>query len=390
MGRSLLKEQLARHVYYLSAHSVDSKQTLLALLSGSDEDLSLYTANLLHSSRIDFDQDTLKRLDLDLWKIVTAHPWDQLRTVVIELMIAYPPPEDTSASTLRSRCQTLLTLCKSAATEPCRIAALPTLATLTALLYLKEPTTSLDPLLQLALSSAQESNPFDIRYSALSAIAALSPVLSFKAYNAAYLCLYDLLHDDDEDIRLAAAGVTKSITRGQYTLVPEASADALVQQMSHRFNTDEVFYQDVVGRLGIPACVKDELRKTCAGRGRELFACEKQNLFVDTAAEVVRWAQVLAELPGNEGVVRDVRVAVAELREVVVEMGDEGPMGWMTGEEAWIMACRVVEGVGVVRTWKGGECEVVREEGRKLLEEMELKNGHGVLVGRLREVLGVV
>ncbi|CUS11994.1 unnamed protein product [Tuber aestivum] len=383
VGRSMLKEELAKHIHNLASHSGDLIPVLIDTISGEDEELALYTTSHLFSSPLNFDQDTLTSLDASLWTVIKIHPWDQLRTTAVNLISGYPPPQGTPEALIQERCRTLLTLCTSASTEPCRIAALPAAATLTA--HLSHPTASLlRDIAKQAELSGHEDNPFPTRKAAVSAVKALSPLLRFETFNNAYFCLYNFLHDDDEDIREEAAMIVKSVTKGEHALLPLAAADILLKRMVESFGEDEEFVREVVSRVVVNGGVKDQLKEACTGN-RILFAREKQNLFLDIHGEVVRWAAVLGGLPVNSQFIEDTLNALAAVREFAKEMGEEGPAGWLREEEAWVVFGQVVEGLGVIKRWKG-DCGI---EAREFLVEMKDLQAHELFVERLAEVLAV-
>ncbi|CAZ84999.1 unnamed protein product [Tuber melanosporum] len=383
VGRSMLKEELTRYIYNLAAYSNDRIPTLITSIASEDEELALYTSSHLSSSPLNFDQDTLTSLDATLWTIITIHPWDQLRTMAVNLLSEYPPPQGAPEEFLQERCKILLTLCTSASTEPCRIAALPALAKLTT--HLSHPTASLlKEITKQVELSGYEDNPFPTRQAAVSAVKALCPILTFETFNHAYFCLYDFLHDDDEDIREEAARIVKSVTKGEHTLLPLASADTLIDKMAKSFSKDEEFAREVVSRVVVNGDVKN-LLKQVSTEDKILFAREKQNLFLDVHGEVVRWAAVLGGLPENSRFIEDTLNAVARAREFAKEMGEEGPVGWMREEEVWVVFGRVVEGLSIIKRWRG-DCG---DEAKEFLMEMKDLQAHELFLGRLEEVLAV-
>jgi len=383
VGRSMLKEELANYIYNLASYSNDLIPTLIGIMSGEDEELALYTSSRLLSSPLNLDRDTLTSLDATLWTIITTHPWDQLRAIAVDLLSEYPPPRGAPEEFLQERCETLLFLCTNASTEPCRMAALPAVATLTThlshptSLFLKEVTKQIE-------LSGHEDNPFPTRQAAVSAVKALSPILTFETFNAAYFCLYSFLHDDDEDIRKEAAMVVKSIMKAEHTLLPLAAVDALVDKMAKSFSEDEEFTREVVSRVAVNGDVKDQLKQVCS-RDKILFAREKQNLFLSVHGEVMRWARVLGGLPENSRFIEDTLNAVAGVRDFAREMGEEGPAGWMREEYVWVMFGQVAEGLGVIKRWRG-DCG---DEAREFLAEMKDLRAHELFVERLAEVLAV-
>jgi len=379
----MLKEELAKYIYNLAFYSNDLIPTLIGIMSGEDEELALYASSRLLSSPLNLDQDTLASLDATLWAIIATHPWDQLRAIAVNLLSKYPPPQGVPEELLQERCETLLALCTNASTEPCRTAALPAVATLATHLsyltafFLKEITKHVE-------LAGHEDNPFPTRQAAVSAVKALSPILTFETFNSAYFCLYNFLHDDDEDIRKEAAIVVKSITKAEHTLLPLAAADALVGKMAKSFSEDEEFTKEVVSRVVVNGDAKDQLKQVCA-RDKILFAREKQNLFLSVHGEVMRWAMVLGELPENSRFIEDTLNAMAGVREFAREMGEEGPAGWMREEYVWVMFGQVAEGLGVIKRWRG-DCG---DEAREFLAEMKHLRVHELFVERLAEVLAV-
>ncbi|TKA57285.1 hypothetical protein B0A55_13499, partial [Friedmanniomyces simplex] len=123
------------------------------------------------------------------------------------------------------------------------------------------------------------------------------------------LCMsvYDLLNDDDEDIRILASTAASRILavekgRGYPSgVVPAVAGQRLMAFMVRRSPTDPGFIREAVHRAfggdhHDQSGVASQLQKL-AVENTALFVEEKQNLYVDEAREVKAWSQVMMSLP---------------------------------------------------------------------------------------------
>lgn len=421
VGRTLFKTHLTAFMVTKALHhpTPTAITELLILLSSADEEAALSTTEHLLSSprQLDLTPREAALLDATLWTLVTEHPWHQLRTAALTLLTRY----GTSDTALEPHWRTTLDLATTPPTEPCQHAALSALGLLTACIwahYQHLPNGdgaqwaewALAQLIKLVTPAIHEDQPYPAREAALAALKALAPVLGFDtlaqwqsrpvALRGAYLALYELLNDDDEDLRDGAAEVVCSLLPGagarRVAYVPLRAGEAMLDAMVGVFCGEAEFFDEVVGRVrGGGVDVGGELERLL-GAGTILFARERQNLFIDGSEEARRWGEALAGLEVQEGGRDFVLWAIGGLdafERKVKEKGREGALGWLADEEVFVLAVRVVEGVRVVRRWwEREEIEevlwgMVVRGAEALVEALEAVGGHEALKGGLREIL---
>ncbi|KAH8153170.1 uncharacterized protein LAJ45_02757 [Morchella importuna] len=427
VGRTLFKTHLTAFMVTKALHhpTPTGITELLTLLSSADEEAALSTTSHLLSSprQLDLTPCEAALLDATLWTLITEHPWHQLRTAALTLLTRYGTSTDTA---LEPHWRTTLDLATTPPTEPCQHAALSVLGLLTARVwahYQHLPNNddgaqwaewALAQLIKLVTPAIHEDQPYPAREAALAALRALAPVLSFDtlaqwrsrpvALRGAYLALYELLNDDDEELRDGAAevvcGLLPAGAGARVAYVPLRAGEALLDAMVGVFGGEAEFFDDVVGRVrgggGGGVDVGGELERLL-GAGTILFARERQNLFIDGSEEARRWGGALAGLEVQEGGGRDFVLwtvgGLDAFEKKVKEKGSEGALGWLADEEVFVLAVRVVEGVRVVRRW--WEREEVEEVlwgmvvrgAEALVEALGAVGGHETLKGGLREIL---
>lgn len=259
------------------------------LLYDVDEEIILHT--------IDYIMSLPKSTPLStetIWEIGTLHPWNLLRPAALTLLHRSPP---SSAS--EEDFKTVLALLQSPPTEPIKEAALALLGPLVSALPVQSRPSALQTLLGELVKAADEDEPYTTRTAALSSLSSLAPILQLKvgtdeALIPAYSLVFDLLNDDDDDIRLSAASLAQKILGSEILLLPLTAAEKLALSLPRYFPASTALLQTAVARItgGVPA-VQSWTEAT--KRDTILFQREKQNLWVDAVGVVEIWG-VVAEL----------------------------------------------------------------------------------------------
>jgi hypothetical protein len=121
------------------------------------------------------------------------------------------------------------------------------------------------------------------------------------------LALYDLLSDDDEDIRDLAAKTVSSVLKR--SLNPPAAREELIKWLKANYNRSSQFLWNLLCRLTgstaaapqnseLNALIQPQKQfETALARNNDLFAVEEQNLFEDKAIELALWSGLFRELP---------------------------------------------------------------------------------------------
>ncbi|KAF2025373.1 HEAT repeat protein-like protein [Setomelanomma holmii] len=276
-----------------------------------------------------------------------------------------------------------------------------------------------------------DTNPFDMRFAAVQSLAALQHIWTASTTSKSTgplilglsFILYDLLNDDDDEIRDIAALATASLLRDQIThdsnrtfikrpevkhTVPLLTSHHLAHFLSRTFSTSPYLPTAALRRLlntptptrlfPIPfeSVLKYERKEDTA-----LFATEKQNLYKDNTLDAVLWTRILTALPPASipsnlrvGLVAYIRHALAVLAHVA-ELERDGALGWTSKPEVFTLVVRVVCAAEVCLKWAAGQerSEVLVGLGR-FAEAGERGEVHGLLMERVgsvleREIIGV-
>lgn len=252
-----------------------------------------------------------------------------------------------------------------------------------------------------------------------------------------YICLYDILFDDDEDVRdqgAVAASALLSVDseiRGRNgsntSLTSSAASSKLLQYIVTEYNSSKVLWIDGVRRLtgeislfrlgpvDVPSNLENPenpFEKKCTFKNRirlglrpvremlqearrqdtALFAEEKANLFVDPAEDAKNWADALAQLHPSvhdPDMVSEMAAWCAEglaaLIEIV-ESQEDGPLGWTSKPDVFALGMRILLMAKVqLHSLPSSTClhllgKLFRVGKQKLL--------HGLWLQRIQEIVG--
>lgn len=263
----------------------------------------------------------------------------------------------------------------------------------------------------LVAESSTDDKPFDTRYAAAEALKfALanssgtnpSPDPNNASYLPYYQALYNLLNDDDSEIRdLGASALTSTTTAPIIPmqaaanllstwshgsdLSPELSAAAACRMVGHDFPVDAP--PSALGALGSGSEQLQEALKFDAS----LFLVEEQNLFVDEVRETKRWKEVFVstlkdekkrEDPALDALAAWTRPGLKMLLDMAEEKGD-GALGWTSRPAVFAVCARIV--VSAVALVEVGGFEDVQRD----LESLKAVGERVGLSGLLLEMAGV-
>lgn len=208
------------------------------------------------------------------------------------------------------------------------------------------------------------------------------PALECSAqYLQIYLVLYDLLNDDDEDVRdvasSAASTILSSSERVPSVLLPQsplAVSERLAFFLGDKFQCERHFCFAALSRIWFPS-VTAETRGTawqqitqCSIRAllqnmkhdsNILFEQEKQNLYIDEVREVELWSRVLksAEPPGEAYLSSLGGWASTSLRDLIqyldTEVEFDRPLGISSQGQILTLFIRVIGLAGIALDWAG-------------------------------------
>lgn len=182
-----------------------------------------------------------------------------------------------------------------------------------------------------------------------------------------YLILYDMLNDDDEDLREISASVTSrllsysSVSPGRAVAVaPLTASKMLANFIASHYKSSSRLFQDAVRRVlgqrvsnrrssserrlvSVSHMASEYLKESTV-----LFVEEKQNLYVDDIREVDIWTAVLFELQaasGEESMIQQFSGWVAEGLSYFTELTaftKDGLLGWASRTDMFVLGTRVL------------------------------------------------
>ena len=193
------------------------------------------------------------------------------------------------------------------------------------------------------------------------------------------LILYDLLNDDDEDVREVAASAAsrllpfeESVSRTLVDQSPRAASEKLALFLCDKFRHESHFASAVLKRIWFSSSTtgkresdKQDFRDCSVKVSLEglkkssnvLFEEEKQNLYIDDIREVEVWSHVLKSVdPPDEEYLNSlgdwVLTALQDLSDYLNQKVDfDGPLGLTSQADTLTLFLRVTELAGVILHW---------------------------------------
>lgn len=257
--------------------------------------------------------------------------------------------------------------------------------------------------------------------------------------------MYDILLDDDEDVRdqgavaastllSAAASTNRYRNSGSVSLMPSAASSKLLQFIMAEYNDSNVLWIDGVRRLAgaislfrlglveVSSNLKvsrdivkgsfiaknrtsldlRSIREMLQGARRQdtaLFVEEKANLFVDPVKEAKNWADALAELhPSSldDEMISEMGAWSIEGLTALIEITEsreDGPLGWTTKPDVFALGMRVILTAKVlIRSLSLQRSEEQSSVCLELLRKLYLVGKenflHGLWLRQIEEIVG--
>lgn len=184
-----------------------------------------------------------------------------------------------------------------------------------------------------------------------------------------YLVLYDMLNDDDEELRDIAASAASwvlsysSISPDAALALGPLNASELLSKFITEHYSDSVYFarrilKYLTGQEARISGSDDQsslspvsvLMAQYCQESTVLFVEEKQNLFIDEVREVDVWCRVLPQLKANsypETLIRQVSSWVSEGLEYINQIVKQDPegdglLGWTSKPEVFSLSFRVI------------------------------------------------
>ena len=203
------------------------------------------------------------------------------------------------------------------------------------------------------------------------------------------LILYDLLNDDDDDVREIAASAAsrllpfeENVSRTLVDQSPRAASEKLALFLGDRFGHESYFTSATLKRIwfsssstekresakqDIGDCSVKVLLESLKKTSNALFEEERQNLYIDDVREVEIWSYVLKSIePPEEEYLNSlgdwVLTALQDLSDYLNEkVNFDGPLGLTSQADTLILFLRVTELAGVMLHWANWQPDQVQD-----------------------------
>lgn len=185
------------------------------------------------------------------------------------------------------------------------------------------------------------------------------------------LTLYDALHDDDTELRDVAAEaarrfltITKSVSVSTACVAPVAATYLVTRLVADGRDSEYLFaraFERVTDQRwdkSSPLVPTYEALQQLLDHKATLFDVEKQNLYRDDAHEAEVWSSVLKRLSLKtippSAVAAFAKWAVDGIETLIAQSQREcdGPLGWTSKEEVFVLGMRVICAANVVLEWR--------------------------------------
>ncbi|KAF2714647.1 HEAT repeat protein-like protein [Pleomassaria siparia CBS 279.74] len=267
--------------------------------------------------------------------------------------------------------------------------------------------------IRLLRRTIDEENPFDSRFAAVQSLCALFQIWELSSSSKSTtnlllgLCivLYDLLNDDDDEIRdVAAVAFARLFAARRHDLpttikpvAPILTVHRLARFLTTHFHTSRSLFSEAIRRLAGTSSVatlsSTPFAATLAEARKEdnaLFSTEKRNLFKDDTLDTALWSRVLRSMSPlavppehKQALISWVLDGLAALSATARSEGD-GALGWTSKAEVFTLGMRVICAAEVVLGWGGEEVGQIR---RSLRELVDGEGIHGLWVEKIESVL---
>jgi hypothetical protein len=225
---------------------------------------------------------------------------------------------------------------------------------------------------------------------------------SEQLFQSLCLVVYDLLNHDDEEIRIEESETASKIFSADLAsgptaaLVPLVATQRLAELAARRWPTSPALFDAAISRAFGPTAESVEHQLLSFEKAEyALFAEEKQNLYIDDVRETRMWAKVAMHLPTAATsskvlapLSRWVKDGLAALK-TKFEKDADGPLGWTTDENAFLLGLRVVHAAEVLLllAGRGVVLPVGRDELKVLLRDAKEFGGNALWVREVERVL---
>lgn len=183
------------------------------------------------------------------------------------------------------------------------------------------------------------------------------------------LLVYDLLNDDDEEIRSISSSTASAILSSNSgvfkDVVPLLASQRLITHLLNTYSQLLELSGEAMSRMtgakAVAGVLEPSAMTTFAAVTAEntaLFMVEKQNLFIDHVREAILWSQLLKQLPKDSIKAPECRALCVwvkkglQLLAANASSETDGPLGWTSKPDVFTFGMRVFCAADVLLTWQ--------------------------------------
>ncbi|KAI2001509.1 hypothetical protein LOZ52_005852 [Ophidiomyces ophidiicola] len=201
-----------------------------------------------------------------------------------------------------------------------------------------------------------------------------------------YFILYDMLNDDEEELRIAAAHIAPLVFEAEFLTptLPLLTATTVANLLPKHFSTSpDVFRAAIIRFMGTrPSTVTfrpiSEHFAEFRERNTVLFVKEKQNLYMDEHREIEIWSAVLARLDYKSQATEHMQQFCSWIStnldsfcKILQENNEIGILSWICNPDAIVISMRLFYAAKVLLLTKAFGCADINTEAlRKNLQKI--------------------
>lgn len=229
----------------------------------------------------------------------------------------------------------------------------------------------------------------------------------------AILLTYDILNDDDDEIREVGSQIASQIlanhgatSKNCQTCVPLIASQQLVAHLAKQYRQSEDVCIQAIQKMtsstlhnaSLVPSGKERLLSATA-ENIALFVIEKQNLFIDQYREAILWSQALKRLSAkaiSEATASALSTWTCDgltLLSEKVRVELDGPLGWVSKPEVFVFGMQVFCAADVLLNWRARTTKV-QVEGKvargmlvRLLADGKKNEVHGAWLEKIEKIL---
>ena len=248
-----------------------------------------------------------------------------------------------------------------------------------------------------------------------------------------YFALYNIISDDDEEVRDSGAVATSNLLSGiasennarSISLMPLAASQEILQYLANKHSNSAILWIEAAHQLtGTTSSFKlgpvesyylyenrvashvislhlnlaSDMLQKARRQDTALFAEEKQNLFVDAVKEAKNWAELMLKLQSrgiSSHMATEFCTWCADGLKALIELSGcqtDGPLGWVSKPDVFALGMRIILATKVQihsssKDSRDQDVAILPQLLRELLSMGRENMLHGLWVQQIEEII---